>query len=161
MCTYKHSVGPNTLLTLSWQMASKSKWTRKQRRWTNYLHNHYKTSIPSRPAQGHSSNNEHDKTGGTQHWDGNSPVTIKNRWKLHHHPHFMVGHTTQRTRSGQRYWFRHVVSVWYSNRQQNVRSTSYPGRNEMEPRHHPLFDCHRHVPQKETTRQQKRPQRSF
>ena len=132
--------------THCWHQADKWRRNRSGRgssshwRWTNYLHNHYKTSILSRPAQGHSSNNEHDKTGGTQHWDGNSPVIIKNRWKLHPHPHFMVGHTTQDTRSGQRYWFRHVVSVWYSNRQQNVGSTSYPGRNETEPRHHPLLD---------------------
>ena len=45
----------------------------------NYFHNYYKISIPSRPAPGHISNNEHDKTVDTQHLDGNSPVTIKNR----------------------------------------------------------------------------------
>ena len=44
----------------------------------------------------------------------------------------MVGHTTDHS-SGQRYWFRHAVSVWYRHR--NAGSTSQPVRNETEPRH--------------------------
>ena len=35
-----------------------------------------KPVFPADLLQDSSSNNEHDKTGGTQHWDGNSPVTI-------------------------------------------------------------------------------------
>ena len=38
--------------------------------------------------------------------------------------------TIKKPRTGQRYWFRHAVSVLYSNRQRNAGSTSYPGQND-------------------------------
>ena len=45
--------------------------------------------------------------------------------RVHHHPHIMVGYTTEQARSGKQHWFRHDVSVWYRNRQRRKYELSW------------------------------------